>query len=350
MENTQIRLWTYAFVYAAEILNRIASTHVAARSVTPFELVYGYSPDISEFVSYEWYEVIWYQLPTEFQSQKLGRWLDVTNNIGSGHVYQVITQTGQVISTSSISHLTDKEMKEDRIKRAIKELDDSIESKIGNYRNTIIPGNKINNDTTYLDFMKDDDLDLDELIEFQERLKDNSIFSIPESDETKYNNLLGKELQDKYVGVRVLLLRGNSYNEAVIKKRKRTADGNYLLGKEDTNPILDTRIYEVEFADGGIGEYGTNMIAESLYSSCNEEGNHYSLLQGIVSHRTTADALKISEGFCEINGVRRRKITTTGWELQIQWVDGTCSWLPLKDIKESNPLQVAEYEVSRNLD
>ena len=173
-----------------------------------------------------------------------------TDNIGSGHVYQVITQTGQVISTSSISHLTDKEMKKHRIKRAIKELDDSIESKIGNYRNAIIPGNEINDDTTYLDFMKDDDLDLDELIEFQERLKDNSIFSIPESDETKYNDLLGKELQDKYVGVRVLLPRGDSYNEAVIKKRKRTADGNYLLGKEDTNPILDTRIYEVEFADG----------------------------------------------------------------------------------------------------
>ena len=68
-KNTPIRLWTYAFVYAAEILNCIASTHVAARGVTPFELVYGYSPDISEFVSYEWYEVIWYQLPTEFQSQ-----------------------------------------------------------------------------------------------------------------------------------------------------------------------------------------------------------------------------------------------------------------------------------------
>ena len=147
--------------------------------------------------------------------------------------------------------------------------------------------------------MKDDDLDLDELIEFQERLKDNSIFSIPESDETKYNDLLGKELQDKYVGVRVLLPRRDSYNEAVIKKRKRTADGNYLVGKEDMNPILDTRIYEVEFTDRGIGEYGTNMIAESLYSSCYEEGNQYSLLQGIIGHRTTEDVVKFLKGFAK---------------------------------------------------
>jgi len=246
--------------------------------VTPFELVHGYTPDISEFSSYEWYEVVWYQLPTEFQSQKLGCWVGVSKNIGSGHVYHIITHTGTVISTSSITHLTDEEQREDRIMQAIKELDDSIESKIGNYKNAIIPGNEVNDDLLYLDFMKEDDADRNDSIEFQERLKDDFIFSILESDKMKYNDLLSKELQDKYIGVSVLLPRSDSYNDAVIKKRKRTADGNYLIGKEDTNPILDTRIYEVEFTDGGIGEYSTNMIAESLYSSCDEEGNQYSLL------------------------------------------------------------------------
>ena len=198
--------------------------------------------------------------------------------------------------------------------------------------------------------MKEDDADRNDSIEFQERLKDDSIFSIPESDEMKYNDLLSKELQDKYIGVSFLLPKGDSYNGAVINKRKRTADGYYLIGKEDTNPILDTRIYEVEFTDGGIGEYSTNMIAESLYSSCDEEGNQYSLLQGIVNHRTTEDAISQVNGFCEINGIRWRKITTAGWELQVQWNDGTCSWVPLKDIKESNPLQVAEYAISREID
>ena len=66
--------------------------------------------------------------------------------------------------------------------------------------------------------------------------------------------------------------RGDSHNEAAVKKRKRTVDRNYLVGKENSNPILDTRIYEVEFPDGGIGEYTTNIIAESLYLSCDDEG------------------------------------------------------------------------------
>ena len=112
----------------------MASTHVSTCGVTPFELVHGYTPDISEFSSYEWYEVVWYQLPTEFQSQKLGRWVGVSKNIGSGHVYHIITHVGTVISTSSITHLTDEEQREDRIMQATKELDDSIESKIGNYK------------------------------------------------------------------------------------------------------------------------------------------------------------------------------------------------------------------------
>ena len=93
-------------------------------------------------------------------------------------------------------------------------------------------------------------------------MNDDAIFSIPNSDNNQYNNILGKKLQDKYVRIRVLLPRGDSYNEAVVKKQKGTADGKYLVGKENSNPILDTRIYEVESLDRGIGEYTTNIIAE----------------------------------------------------------------------------------------
>ena len=44
------------------------------------------------------------------------------------------------------------------------------------------------------------------------------------------------------------------------------------------------------------------------------------------------------------------KITTSGLELQIQWKDGTTSWVKLKDIKESNPLQVAEYVLLQKIE
>jgi hypothetical protein len=38
-------------------------------------------------------------------------------------------------------------------------------------------------------------------------------------------------------------------------------------------------------------------------------------------------------------------MTTKGWKLLVGWKDGTTDWLPLKDLKESYPVQVTEYAV-----
>jgi hypothetical protein len=50
-----------------------------------------------------------------------------------------------------------------------------------------------------------------------------------------------------------------------------------------------------------------------------------------------------------VNGKRQRKNTTDGWHFNIQWKDGTTSWEPLKRLKESNPLEVAEYTVANKI-
>ena len=39
-------------------------------------------------------------------------------------------------------------------------------------------------------------------------------------------------------------------------------------------------------------------------------------------------------------------ITTKGWDVQVKWSDQSSSWIPLKLIKESNPIEVAEFAVS----
>jgi Reverse transcriptase (RNA-dependent DNA polymerase) len=35
--------------------------------------------------------------------------------------------------------------------------------------------------------------------------------------------------------------------------------------------------------------------------------------------------------------------------MEVQWVDGTTDWLPLKDLKYSNPIETAEYAVSKKI-
>ena len=170
-------------------------------------------------------------------------------------MFYILNNKGTVITTSRVMHLTDEERSEERIKKAFKELDDSIEVKLGNYKKAVVYGNHINDDLPYLEFLKEKNLDLQDTIEFQERLSGSTLFGMPKLDETKYNNTLSKELRDKYVGIRVLLSCGDSMNEGVILNRKRTADGKLLVGKENNNSILDTRVYEIQFPDGGISEY-----------------------------------------------------------------------------------------------
>jgi hypothetical protein len=38
-----------------------------------------------------------------------------------------------------------------------------------------------------------------------------------------------------------------------------------------------------------------------------------------------------------------------GWDLEIEWKDGSTSWLPLKALKETNPVEVAVYAVDNQI-
>ena len=49
-------------------------------------------------------------------------------------------------------------------------------------------------------------------------------------------------------------------------------------------------------------------------------------------------------------GQRKLKQTTQGWDLLVQWKDGAESWIPLKDMKESNPVDVAEFAKAKGID
>ena len=48
-------------------------------------------------------------------------------------------------------------------------------------------------------------------------------------------------------------------------------------------------------------------------------------------------------------GTKCRRETTKGWELLIEWKDGSTNWVSLKDIKESYPVQVAEFAIATHI-
>jgi len=118
----------------------------------------------------------------------------------------------------------------------------------------------------------------------------------------------------------------------------------------NSNPILDTRVYQVQLHDGHIKEFSANIIAECIYSQLDDEGRQYVLFDAIIDHRTTSDKLPEEELFqVSENGNIHQQRTTKGWQLCVSWKDRSTSWEPLKDMKEAYPVQVAEYAVSRGI-
>ncbi len=76
--------------------------------------------------------------------------------------------------------------------------------------------------------------------------------------------------------------------------RKCDQDGN-PIGLANSNPILDTRTYIIDFDDGDQTELTANLIAESLFSQCNPGGNQYVLLDEIVDHCRLSTAIKLAD-------------------------------------------------------
>ena len=77
------------------------------------------------------------------------------------------------------------------------------------------------------------------------------------------------------------------------------------------------------------------------------EGREHLIMKDIVDHKKDHKAIPISEGkLRSYNGNEALKVTTRDCKLLVKWIDGQTSWIYLKDLKESNPIEVAEYAVA----
>jgi hypothetical protein len=112
-----------------------------------------------------------------------------------------------------------------------------------------------------------------------ELYEDDEVGNIETVDRDDYDD----DAIDLCLKAEVTLPIAGEMKTGIVERRKRDRDGN-LIGKANHDPILDTRLYTVEFPDGKEAEYSANIIAETRLSMCDEEGNQYLLLNHIVDH------------------------------------------------------------------
>jgi hypothetical protein len=160
-------------------------------------------------------------------------------------------------------------------------------------------------------------------------------------------------LGSTYLTALVLMPRGDQVLKAQVTARKRDSNGN-PVGKANLKPILDTREYVVQFFEDGTKDvFSANAMGECMYAQVDNEGNTFALMSEIIDHKSDARrAMKIADGtFMNKQGRMRPCITTQGWRLLVEeWKDGTTSWATLKELKESFPVEIAEYTVANKID
>ena len=53
--------------------------------------------------------------------------------------------------------------------------------------------------------------------------------------------------------------------------------------------------------------------------------------------------------FITMYGMKRKKRTKQGWEICVQWKNGSTNWTALKDLKDSYPIDLVDYEVTNKI-
>lgn len=334
------RLWDFALVWICQVYSRSATKS----GRTGYEIITGDTPDISEWLDFTFYDWVWYWHPPDANSNPhVGRWLGVSHRVGSALCYWILTSSGNIVARTTVQHLTEEELKLDETKSKLDQYNASIQRFLGD-------DGYITDMDGFAHFINDDEPD-----QYEDQGQDSADIyppSIPEIDDVVDNGDAEKaaDTYHSYIGAEVVVPDAAGVRR-MARVVKQVDNGLSTPSQQPNNPLLDTSVFEVEFPDGTIDRLNANVIAENLMSQTDPYGHHYMVLREIVEHRKDGTAITVEDGFIRSkSGNVHPKKTTRGWKLLVEWKDGSSEWVPLKDLKASNLLELAEYAVANNLE
>ena len=87
-----------------------------------------------------------------------------------------------------------------------------------------------------------------------------------------------------------------------------------------------------------------------MLSQVDSEVHHYQVLTEVTDHNKYDSAIDKVDGFIRysIKNLHRKR-TTSAWKLLVECNDGSVDWVPLKDLKQSNPVELSEYAVANEI-
>ena len=334
------RLWDYGLQWVCDIQNRTSNSARGLEGRCPLERVTGETVDISEYLDFGFYDWVWFRENAGLVETKLGKWLGVSHRVGTMMSFWVITSTGKVLSRTTVQRVTNLELQLEENKTKCLAFTAALQERLGDDQLAELDEN---GELIIPDEWDDPAFSKEFIEEFGRTINDPAL---QEADQ----EFTPDAYDDTYLNMELALPRnGAEVQFGRVVKRLRDKDG-LPIGTAHDNPILDTRIYEVEFQDGHRASLAANAIAENLFAQIDGEGNRHVLFEEIMDHRTTGKQVLQQDAFIiNKSGTKRRRETTIGWELLVRWKDSSTTWIALKDLKESYPVQLAEYAVNSRI-
>ena len=349
-----MKLWDYCAERRVRIHNVIPRDLFQLNGNTPITATFGTEGDISNICQFDWYDWCYFReeggILFPNQKRQLGRVLGPIKNEGNEMIQGVLTITGKVKPRRTCNRLTTAEWHNPSEIQKRKQFDEAIRKIYGD-STTLPPVTKQPLDTSFADLVKesedDDDneiFDPNDILDGPTRMLDED--PVDRDGKAPYE----KPLHDLFISAEVLLPQGEEMQAAKVKSISKDILGNEI-GSYDPNLLLNLILYEVEFPDGQIKQYLANVIAKNMFSQVDEEGHSTALLESIVDYKRDRSAVPMNQKYVYTkSGQRRPRKSNAGWKLLVQFKDGYEQWIPLKVLKESNPIEVAEFAKARGID
>ncbi len=226
-------LWDFCALYTTDLRNRLVRPLQQLHGRIPYEVLTGNTPNISEFIEYEWYQSVLYYEPSAFpeQCKYLARWIGIAHRVGQAMCYWLLPASGIPIGRTTIQAIKAAELQETSTIQLTQTYDQTIQDKLQKLTNDV------NNPMILSLYREDEDLEEEEDAPIE-------LPSIPIEENTHDEMLLMEPL---------LMTSANGRVKAKVISRKCDQDGQ-LVGNYNNNPILNTRVYLAEFPDGTVAE------------------------------------------------------------------------------------------------
>ena len=125
-------------------MQRTSTQAGGLRGAGPLEHVTGETVDISEYLDFGFYDHVSYKENAGLGMTAIGRWLGISHRVGGLMSYWILTQSGTVISRTTVQRVTNLEKETEEIKASIQEYNAEINRRFKEEEELNLDGEKTN--------------------------------------------------------------------------------------------------------------------------------------------------------------------------------------------------------------